>query len=1206
MADIIGYTYEEEERPFNYLDAGIIVDRIGNIEDMLAAITPIEGDLINISMRRIYDDDVIAEDRIIEDDIMVGGTIDYTNPLWEQYKLMLMHILDEEHHFTGEQTEWIAASDMNANNYSHPATHTIEKLGDDIHEGALLPSRIFNDDHVSTIRRNTILQVPEGNWLTNGLDANGSFVEIFATRENPLIYTVAQGFYADGRARDSIVVIAEHVKTYLPVLHDVQFLTIDHEGKLGVSADRAEYDPLLGTTVNGTPRINLAFRTQYAPEGTLISVKVSPDEVVTIDLSEDDARPTINETFTADIFYVDIDRNHGDSAFVGFRQINFYGSTGVKIALTEAAILQAECTGVGSDNVQCMFLTDGTLIGPSAGNSLLVPFDGSSGVRIGIKFSIPLTISRIDVHNFVHNVDGENVNTDRGADVVEIGYGNGTVTAADLSTYRQDIPGQTVLFYGAIKMHPGTAVPDPQTIKVARAVSSGSWGITNPFGHSDIGIDVYARGCAIPTDPDAVDIVTSDTFVFDCANNHGSVQLGLRNILPIGTDGKVIDITAGQIAETWLTSHALAFDEAGIFQSDTIPYTGAWGYAAFNTNQRLVVRYTGARSIIGFRIQNFHSNGADVNKGVRDIKVYAWDMTKPRLAAGENVGYQAALEKLKLMSDVTLQPHPAIMGYEYEDVLTAAIPKIINTAAVPLSRSSAAFDCNTVGVEIDVDDREIALRYGNHLVLEGASNGTLFWPNHVYLTVALRDLRYKGISIDGASAVNPIIFQGKVYEHLIELTVAAQNPPVTDFYCSLTASDSVVFDVTDDAVHEQGEFQKPGDIDGQSFKFYLRDLTEITVSTTEPSNIPISLLNGLMANDVNSLEVVNFSQCPTSVADDSNGFYPPVLEDNFGALDKLTELRLKIDADTFPASVGELRNLRSLYLDTATRKALFSLPSTLSGCEQLTHLSCTSCLSGSLPPESGDISNLEVLIFDSNLGLSGSSPVEWMRLVALRELTIRNSPFFTFNGTAETSMMASLEKVLLENIQVRFPGTYGMRTAFEGCVALKEIYLTCPNSGFINLGHGGGFGLFMQYASNLEKCHIQQAQFNTDLAPSVGMGPKLELRITNTNLTNFMIDEPRSTLEIFCLRDNPNLRSLHSNLSNWVSLNMKYFDVAYNDLEASVIEAIVDDYYQRMYQLRYADELIMRFEHNDCSFPAEHPIHSKLDSLRSRGVTITI
>lgn len=172
--------------------------------------------------------------------------------------------------------------------------------------------------------------------------------------------------------------------------------------------------------------------------------------------------------------------------------------------------------------------------------------------------------------------------------------------------------------------------------------------------------------------------VTSDTFIFDCADNHGGTALIIRDIIFNAPDGSTYTITEDMIKYALSTTSAGAgYDPKYAFVPT--PPTGTvsgrgWHSDSVVTNQRLAIVLNSAITVSTIDVHNSHSSGGVVNCGVRNLHVRygTGEVTEAALVAYGDVTNSEG------WIDVVVPPHAEFDGLDLTRIAPATTPNIVN------------------------------------------------------------------------------------------------------------------------------------------------------------------------------------------------------------------------------------------------------------------------------------------------------------------------------------------------------------------------------------------------------------------------------------------------------------------------------------------------------------------------------------------------
>lgn len=187
-----------------------------------------------------------------------------------------------------------------------------------------------------------------------------------------------------------------------------------------------------------------------------------------------------------------------------------------------------------------------------------------------------------------------------------------------------------------------------------------------------------------------------------------------------------------------------------------------------------------------------------------------------------------------------------------------------------------------------------------------------------------------------------------------------------------------------------------------------------------------------------------------------------------GSLTKLKGLSLT-PLGPIPAEFANLVNLEKLYL--GTNEAIGSgepspFPVFLTTLNKLKELTLVAQLEGALPPEIGNLSNLEVLELDRNLALTAPLPAEIGNLTKLRRLSITQ---YDITGP----MLFPLENLVnLEELELRSCNFTGiLPPAFGNLTKLQKIVISGTKL-------GGAIPAGISNFANLTHLNLQFGSFN--------------------------------------------------------------------------------------------------------------------------------
>ena len=147
------------------------------------------------------------------------------------------------------------------------------------------------------------------------------------------------------------------------------------------------------------------------------------------------------------------------------------------------------------------------------------------------------------------------------------------------------------------------------------------------------------------------------SIIFDCANNYGSVILGIRSIEFI--DGVAVITNNDTLSTSYATTEGGVGALAGFAFDTSLSKIGsstltAW-QAAFlqTTNQRLINVLNDPIDFTGITVNNFHTNGSGTDRGVQNVKIYISD------DAITDTVYGNPISNSTLIFDGTLAEHVA-------------------------------------------------------------------------------------------------------------------------------------------------------------------------------------------------------------------------------------------------------------------------------------------------------------------------------------------------------------------------------------------------------------------------------------------------------------------------------------------------------------------------------------------------------------------
>lgn len=189
--------------------------------------------------------------------------------------------------------------------------------------------------------------------------------------------------------------------------------------------------------------------------------------------------------------------------------------------------------------------------------------------------------------------------------------------------------------------------------------------------------------------------VTSDTFVFDFADNYGYGDLMcVRQIVPLDINGEPIVVAADDILAAVGTSSwddhdyhpQLAFDTSN---SVLDGWAGKSWVSVRNavTNQRIAVTYKTAKTISGFRVVNGHNSSNSQDSGAKNTKVYAvpegTTLTEAQL---KQYNYTTGLTQIW---DGILGQHPPLNANHYTEFAVAIKTNVIDKTITGLKCTNA-------------------------------------------------------------------------------------------------------------------------------------------------------------------------------------------------------------------------------------------------------------------------------------------------------------------------------------------------------------------------------------------------------------------------------------------------------------------------------------------------------------------------------------
>jgi Leucine-rich repeat (LRR) protein len=277
----------------------------------------------------------------------------------------------------------------------------------------------------------------------------------------------------------------------------------------------------------------------------------------------------------------------------------------------------------------------------------------------------------------------------------------------------------------------------------------------------------------------------------------------------------------------------------------------------------------------------------------------------------------------------------------------------------------------------------------------------------------------------------------------------------------------------------------------------------------------------------------------------SDGFAMPGTEYNWSGISisiiyvRSIQMSSNQLSGSIPPELGNLSNLEELYLPSNQLSG--SIPPELGNLSHLAYLSLReNQLSGSIPPELGNLSNLEELCLPSNQ-LSGSIPPELGNLSNLKELTLANNQL---SGSIPPKLqnLTNLRNLSLDQNQLSgsIPPELG-NLSHLGCLSLEVNQL----SGSIPSELGNlSYLMYLNLSSN---------QLSGSIPPELGNLNDLVYLSLHFNQLSGSIPPELGNLKnlwLLCLNSNQLTGCIPSDLGNLSNLN--YLTLEKNQLSGSI------------------------------------------------------
>jgi RHS repeat-associated protein len=283
--------------------------------------------------------------------------------------------------------------------------------------------------------------------------------------------------------------------------------------------------------------------------------------------------------------------------------------------------------------------------------------------------------------------------------------------------------------------------------------------------------------------------------------------------------------------------------------------------------------------------------------------------------------------------------------------------------------------------------------------------------------------------------------------------------------------------------------------------------------------------------------------------------------------DKVTSLNFNRNyfAGSLPPEIGNLSNLESLVFSYCTFTG--GMPSELGNLSNLWQLSFGEThLTENIPPELGNLANLQYLTLPS--GITGTIPPELGNLLNLRSLNIPYGTYLTGNIPPELGNLSNLERLNISNSTLTggIPKELGNLTKLSELQLKQNRFLTgsIPNEfkNLINLQRlyifnnqllSGSIPAELGNLTNLQTLSLSNNQLSGSIPAELDNLTNLQtLFLGNNQLSGSIPAElgNLTSLQTLSLSDNQLSGSIPAELGNLTSL--QYFFLSNNQLSGSI------------------------------------------------------